>query len=54
LTSSSPPCRRSKYLCASGAGEPAGIRAALYAYNPSPTDVEQVLAIAASYTSPLE
>ncbi len=41
-----------RYLCASGAGQPAGVRGALYAYNPSPTYVAQVLAIAATYTSP--
>ncbi len=40
-----------RYLCASGAGEPTSIRGALYAYNPSPTYVDQVLAIAASYTT---
>lgn len=40
-----------KYLCASGAGQPERIRGSLYAYNPSPTYVTRVLAIAAGYTS---
>jgi len=42
-----------RMLCANGAGDPAQVPAALYAYNHSPVYVAQVLATAAAYaTSP--
>jgi hypothetical protein len=41
-----------RYLCASGAGSPAGLYRAIFAYNHSDAYVRRVLALAAAYAGP--